>query len=646
MADDVPLAADVLADELLTDEVEVAYDPFEWYPPEAGFSLLADVSASSTYDVTFNGSVLCVYGTSSPSVAFQASGSSWTVSGDTVQSHLFGSATPLTNYAEILINNSQVQMQLQPEADFSQVSGDLKLSFYYSAFIQYGLSSNTYVYTYVMPERVRLYTGVSWYDCEFSVTGTGRDSQILASVTIPYDQVSGITDFALTSYFPSTVSDHKYYSSTSTSTTGILYLSAAVCTGFFGMDDSVSGGPVDLSPITGLLGTIIEKLNSIDSGIDIVLSDLTDANGFLSSSNGLLSSLLSQSQSIYDVLFGKSGGSIYTFLGTLKNDVHDMVLNQFPVLFRWARSWYYDEASNSLKSRYPSEGSVGITEILDTNFKDLDSLLLKNFGSSSGFSYYTDSFTFTYLSPDASLLELLSAVGSTLSSTLGYSDALTPMLFGSGDVDFAANPVLSFSVIQGFMGLNYNMEKALIGGHGDYGQYSRLTFDGNLNKSTKITNYYDLLHALVGIGSDIQNPLSQLQAVLAGDADLELHRNTQENIDSVTDNFTGSGAGSVSSGDISDASGLTSGIGNAFGGNQVSTGDAFRAATDLGNFDFLSEECASALDAVAYPVAVVLDVGDEDNDSWLDGFVVDEDGFYSLSDLSGWSFLDYLGKEG
>lgn len=118
--------------------------------------------------------------------------------------------------------------------------------------------------------------------------------------------------------------------------------------------------------------------------------------------------------------------------------------------------------------------------------------------------------------------------------------------------------------------------------------YSRLIFDGELNKSTEKVDYTDLLHAMVGIGSDLQNPLSQLQAVLAGDSDLELRRNTQENIDSVTDNFTGSGEGAVSSGDISDASGLTSGIGDAFGGNQVSTGDAFKAASDSDNFNFFS----------------------------------------------------------
>ena len=92
-----------------------------------------------------------------------------------------------------------------------------------------------------------------------------------------------------------------------------------------------------------------------------------------------------------------------------------------------------------------------------------------------------------------------------------------------------------------------------------------------------------------------------------------------------------------------DASGLTAGIGDAFGGNQVSTGDFFSVAGDSANWDFFSEESARSLDAVTYPFSAVLDFEDY---SWLDDFVFDENGFYSVADQSGWSFLDYLGKEG
>lgn len=408
-----------------------------------------------------------------------------------------------------------------------------------------------------------------------------------------------------------------------------------------------------LTPLEELLQETNSLLSQANLDYDLIynrlgllLTELTSVYNRLGLMENDLGSLLDVTKDMYSAVRGDTSGSIYSFLKRVDSNISYMRNTQLPEYLGFSRSWSFDEASNSIKSTVAK--SLGVAELLDTNFKDLDSLLLKNFGSSFSFPWgstlWAAPFYMESLPAGSGLMEVLSAIGATL--YLGFNQYGERYLDSSGYV--SCNPYLTLMSLLGesFIGFDHNMERLLIGGfEGHYSDpgFRTLTFDGKLNKKTSVAYYYDVLHAMVGIGSDIQNPLSQLQAVLASDADLELHRNTQENIDSVTDNFTGSGDGAVSGGDISDASGLTSGIGNAFGGNQVSTGDAFRTATDLGNFDFLSEECAAALDSVAYPVAVVLDA---DDDSWLDGYAVDEDGFYSVADLSGWSFLDYLGKEG
>lgn len=436
------------------------------------------------------------------------------------------------------------------------------------------------------------------------------------------------------------------------------------------------------------LGLIKTKLDGLDIDLDLLHTDLdllhTDQSllyirlGFMEND---LESLLDVAKDMYSALRGDISGNIWSYVQAIDSNIRYMRNTQFPELFSFSRSWSYDGSSNSIKPH--SSDTFGLAELLDVNFKDLDSLLLTNLSAPRDFSYNQVSNTLTSVSGgkpigitqavndnfkdlDSLLLRNLgldygtepgkyvmvwSGEGifgylSALVEILDYGLANSPgnFLFSDGSLLYKpySNGLVDI-VSWGLQGLNRNMEVSLVGGHDGSAQYSQLTFDENLYKSTKTVNYTDLLHAMVGIGSDIQNPLSQLQAVLAGEDVLELKRNTQENIDSVTDNFTGSGDGAVSGGDISDASGLTSGIGNAFGGNQVSTGDFFSVAGDSDIWSFFTEESAQSLDAVTYPAAVVLDA---DDDSWLDDFVADENGFYSVADQSGWSVLDYLGKEG
>lgn len=425
--------------------------------------------------------------------------------------------------------------------------------------------------------------------------------------------------------------------------------------------------------LIGYFGELSAKLSSLDDKADTANTTLSTISSRISTTNSTLSTIrnyLSGSSSgpltyIRDYLSGTRTGPLTAIRDQLKSTVNwsydssnnglvsasgsrslaenfDFRLQELDTLLLRNLStttlWRYDSETNTLVK--DDEIPATITELVDQRSTDIARLLLKNFGTSFEFSYMTNSFgPPSDLAEGASFSELLSAIGSNLYyGTTVYSGYLGL----GGSLEYASLTTTPMLIANGFAGLDLNIQRALVGGRGGSASYSKLTFDEKLNKVKSTVSYKDLLHAMVGIGSDLQNPLSQLQAVLAGDDDLELRKNVQDNVGSVTDNFTGDGAGSVSTGDISDAAGLTSGVGDAFGGNQVSTGDVFRVVGDADNYGFFSQATAEALDSVAYPAAMPLSF---DDDSWLDAYSVDEDGFYYLSDTSSWNILDYLGRE-
>lgn len=369
--------------------------------------------------------------------------------------------------------------------------------------------------------------------------------------------------------------------------------------------------------------------------------DFTTLENLASQSNDKLGHLLTEAQNIYTALYGNIDGSIYSFLRRMDYNVLNLY-NELHEMNSFSRSWAYDGKANGLAAVSGSGDAWTLPQVIDTNFKDLDSLLLKNFRSSFSMEYLLNWSFGDILCAGSGFSDLLAGIGQTL--FFSSVDSSGDMLFADGTVDMGDpyEPLVQV-VRHGFLGLNTNMETALVGGHGGSAGFEKVTFDEKLNKKTETVTYTNLLTALTGIGSSLQNPLSQLQAVLAGDGELELRRNTQENVDAVTDNFTGDGAGAVSGGDMSNASGLTSGIGNSFSGNPVSADNAFQAVSDSGNYNFFSQETANALDSVSFPAAAAL--ADGDDDSWLDGYVQDENGFYTVGDQTGWSIFDYLRKE-
>ena len=395
--------------------------------------------------------------------------------------------------------------------------------------------------------------------------------------------------------------------------------------------DDLSGYIAELSAKLSLiydqLSDANTSLSSISSLITTTNSNLITIANRINTTNSTLATISNRVGVVNGYLGGTSSGPL--------TDIRDRLVA--------SPDTFYDSASNVLTPFHPVEYTL--TELFDVRSVELEKLLLKNFGTSRSFQFMAG-FGIGQSSSypgGLSLLELLSSFFQSFYNDFGWEGPGFLMRDGSINAGGYRQAVsYAFLVGNGLVGLSTNMEKALVGGHGGSASYEKLTFDSKLNKVRSTVSYEDLLHALVGLGSDLQNPVSQLQAVLAGDDDLELRQNVQDNVGSVTDNFTGDGAGAVSTGDISGAAGLTSGVGDAYGGNPVSVGDVFSTAGDSDNWNFFSEESAMSMDAVSYPAPAVLTVGDD----YLDDFVADEDGFYSLGDQSGWNLFDYLGKEG
>lgn len=157
--------------------------------------------------------------------------------------------------------------------------------------------------------------------------------------------------------------------------------------------------------------------------------------------------------------------------------------------------------------------------------------------------------------------------------------------------------------------------------------------------SSQQYEHNNLAQLIAGGFSGLQVPLARLAYVLADLDDVALKQQEQPNIDAVKDDFFGDGQAAVKPSDIKDVAGFSSSIKDSFGG-VGSAGDAFQAINDSDSFWFFSQEVADDLDSTS-----ALAVLSDDPESFFDQFSQDEDGFYSLIDLSPWDVSKYLGGE-
>lgn len=138
-------------------------------------------------------------------------------------------------------------------------------------------------------------------------------------------------------------------------------------------------------------------------------------------------------------------------------------------------------------------------------------------------------------------------------------------------------------------------------------------------------------------GSDMQAELTKLRFVLASDDDIHMKEEEKPNEDAVKDHFFGDGEGAVKPGDISSAGDLAGGVKDSFSGAGSPT-DAFVAINSSDAYSFFSQEVSNSLDTVGAPSVVL-------NDDFMDDFVANDEGFYTLFDTSYFDVKSFLQGE-
>lgn len=258
------------------------------------------------------------------------------------------------------------------------------------------------------------------------------------------------------------------------------------------------------------------------------------------------------------------------------------------------------------------------------NQSALYSVLMGSSGSVSA-SIYNHGSSEVITSSYSSLGSLFSAFISSygMNTTIGPNN---PFL-GSDGLSFSHSVRLGSTAIMtsGFQGL----ATILRGSSGSVISATNWSFDSDLNKSSNSVRFSNVLQALASIQSSLQHPLSQLQAVLANDDDLELRQRTQAQVEQVTSDFTGDGAAAPSLSDISDMASFSGQMSSLFSSGS-SVGDFFTAAGSADAYQFFSQAVADDLDSTS-SVAALSVIDDSDP---FDGFVLGDDGFYSLADTS------------
>lgn len=124
----------------------------------------------------------------------------------------------------------------------------------------------------------------------------------------------------------------------------------------------------------------------------------------------------------------------------------------------------------------------------------------------------------------------------------------------------------------------------------------------------------------------------------ASDEDIQIRDQEKENTDTAKDEFFGDGQGSVKPSDITEAAGLTSGVKGSFSG-AGSPSDVFYTINSSDSYSFFSQEVSDSLDTVGF---VSVASAEQEDDSWMDVFSSDEDGYYSLVDTSAFDVLSFL----
>lgn len=148
-------------------------------------------------------------------------------------------------------------------------------------------------------------------------------------------------------------------------------------------------------------------------------------------------------------------------------------------------------------------------------------------------------------------------------------------------------------------------------------------------------DYTNLFDFFSWLAADLNKNLTKLQFVLANDEDIQMKQDEKPNQEAAVDGFFGNGDGAVKPTDISDAASIAGDVKSTFSG-AGSAGDAFTVLNSGDTYSFFSQAVSDDLnsDPLVSPQSM--------DDSWMDNFVEDEEGFLSLKPSSMFDVSLYL----
>lgn len=346
-----------------------------------------------------------------------------------------------------------------------------------------------------------------------------------------------------------------------------------------------------------ILGSNVPAYTYLSQGLAGIAKDLMGYNGTISSAiyPGYSDAMNYSFSSLGDIL------SVLTSQLTLDLTWNGLYLNEGGV---------QDNLANYTSGRYP------LTEMIRAGFLGIASISREMQGTMNN------------------MYATMRASSGRSSSYINSSGQLTTLSVSN----MSMSDLLSYVITNEADGFNH-LASILRGTYGSSISASYLDFDDNLNPSITSVRYTNVLQAMADGFSRIQNPLSQLQAVLANDDDLKLRQETQPQVDAVTDSFLGNSSAAPSTDDIGDVAGVSGSISGMFDSG-VSSSDFFSSVTSSDSYSFFSQEVANDLDSSGAPAAIAADVGDIEPD--LSDYQLGDDGFYSLSDSSFFDLQSFL----
>lgn len=230
----------------------------------------------------------------------------------------------------------------------------------------------------------------------------------------------------------------------------------------------------------------------------------------------------------------------------------------------------YLDASGSVSSGVPSDGSI--SSLLRRGFAGLSRNLVGSGGPVSVTLFSGSSHSQNYL-----FNNILNLFG----------------LFAQGNHSLLNTVCYHLNRIYSLDNSYFPQFKAALIGSGS----APVTYWDSSTKQEETVTYSNLLSAIVGLGTSIQNDLAKLRYVLASDQDIEIAEKQEAVKGSVADNFAGDGAAAVKPSDVGDMA-IFSGDFQDTLSTGVNPAEAFSIVSDGNSWSFWSQDVAGDLDRV------------------------------------------------